>query len=46
MVVKRIGLLMVDRHGARVTVVHYVPIWIRHPDHVVLPVQPIPDHLG
>jgi poly-gamma-glutamate synthesis protein (capsule biosynthesis protein) len=29
--------IRVDRHGARVTFVHYVPIWVRHPDYVVLP---------
>jgi poly-gamma-glutamate synthesis protein (capsule biosynthesis protein) len=26
-----------DRRGARVTFVRYVPIWVRHPDFVVLP---------
>jgi len=29
--------IVVDRHGARVTSIHYVPIWVRHPDYVVLP---------
>ncbi len=29
--------IVVDGRGARVTVVHYVPIWVRHPDLVVLP---------
>jgi len=27
----------VDSRGARVTFIHYVPIWVRHPDFVVLP---------
>ena len=26
-----------DRRGARVTFVRYVPVWVRHPDFVVLP---------
>jgi hypothetical protein len=26
-----------DSHGARVTLIRYVPIWVRHPDYVVLP---------
>jgi hypothetical protein len=30
--------IVVDRHGARVTFVHYVPIWVQHPDFLVLPV--------
>ncbi|HEX9032141.1 MAG TPA: CapA family protein [Streptosporangiaceae bacterium] len=29
--------ITVDSHGARVTVVRYMPIWVRHPDFVVLP---------
>jgi poly-gamma-glutamate synthesis protein (capsule biosynthesis protein) len=29
--------ITVDSHGARVTFVRYVPIWVRHPDFVVLP---------
>jgi len=29
--------ITVDSHGARVTLVRYVPIWVRHPDFVVLP---------
>ncbi len=29
--------ITVDRRGARVTFIHYVPIWVRHPDFVVLP---------
>jgi hypothetical protein len=29
--------ITVDSHGARVTFIHYVPIWVRHPDFVVLP---------
>src|SRR5215475_12500018 len=29
--------ITVDSRGARVTFVHYVPIWVRHPDFVVLP---------
>jgi hypothetical protein len=28
----------VDAHGARVTFIHYVPIWVQHPSFVVLPV--------
>jgi hypothetical protein len=28
----------VDAHGARVTFVHYVPVWVQHPSLVVLPV--------
>ena len=27
----------VDSHGARVTFIHYVPIWVRHPGFLVLP---------
>jgi Bacterial capsule synthesis protein PGA_cap len=29
--------ITVDTHGARVTFIRYVPIWVRHPDYVVLP---------
>jgi capsule synthesis protein PGA_cap len=29
--------IAVSGRGARVTFVHYVPIWVRHPDFVVLP---------
>ena len=29
--------ITVDGHGARVTVIHYVPIWVRPADFVVLP---------
>jgi poly-gamma-glutamate synthesis protein (capsule biosynthesis protein) len=29
--------ITVDSRGARVTVIRYVPIWVRHPDYVVLP---------
>jgi hypothetical protein len=29
--------ITVDSHGARVTVIRYVPVWVRHPDYVVLP---------
>jgi len=29
--------ITVDSRGARVTFVHYVPIWVRHPDFLVLP---------
>jgi hypothetical protein len=29
--------ITVDSRGARVTFIHYVPIWVRHPDYVVLP---------
>lgn len=29
--------ITVDHHGARVTFIRYVPIWVRHPDYVVLP---------
>jgi hypothetical protein len=29
--------ITVDTHGARVTLIRYVPIWVRHPDYVVLP---------
>ncbi len=29
--------IRVDGRGARVTVIHYVPIWVRHPDYLVLP---------
>ena len=27
----------VDSRGARVTLIRYVPVWVRHPDYVVLP---------
>ena len=30
--------ITVDSRGARVTLIRYVPIWVRHPDYVVLPV--------
>jgi poly-gamma-glutamate capsule biosynthesis protein CapA/YwtB (metallophosphatase superfamily) len=30
--------IVVDAHGARVTFIHYVPIWVQHPSFVVLPV--------
>ena len=30
--------IVVDGRGARVTTVHYVPIWIRHPDFTVVPI--------
>ncbi|MBV8712292.1 MAG: CapA family protein [Solirubrobacterales bacterium] len=30
--------IVVDAHRARVTFVHYVPIWVQHPSFVVLPV--------
>ena len=30
----------VDSRGARVTLIRYVPIWVRHPDYVVLPAGP------
>jgi Bacterial capsule synthesis protein PGA_cap len=30
--------IVVDRYGARVTFVHYVPIWVQHPTFLVLPV--------
>jgi hypothetical protein len=30
--------IVVDARGARVAFVHYVPIWVRHPDYEVLPV--------
>jgi len=30
--------IVVDSHGARVTFVHYVPIWVQHPTFTVLPV--------
>jgi hypothetical protein len=30
--------IVVDAHGAGVTFVHYVPIWVQHPSFVVLPV--------
>jgi len=30
--------IVVDGRGARVTFVHYVPIWVQHPSFVVLPV--------
>ena len=29
--------ISVDSRAARVTFIHYVPIWVRHPDFVVLP---------
>ena len=29
--------ITVDSRGARVSFIHYVPIWVRHPDYVVLP---------
>ena len=29
--------ITVDSRGARVTFIHYVPIWVRHPDFAVLP---------
>jgi capsule synthesis protein PGA_cap len=29
--------ITVNSRGARVTFIHYVPIWVRHPDFVVLP---------
>jgi hypothetical protein len=29
--------ITVDSRGARVTKIHYVPIWVRHPDFLVLP---------
>ncbi len=29
--------ITVDTHAARVTLIRYVPIWVRHPDYVVLP---------
>ena len=29
--------ITVDSRGARVTFVRYVPVWVRHPDYVVLP---------
>jgi poly-gamma-glutamate synthesis protein (capsule biosynthesis protein) len=29
--------ITVNDHGARVSDIHYVPIWVRHPDYVVLP---------
>ncbi|HYB47798.1 MAG TPA: CapA family protein [Streptosporangiaceae bacterium] len=29
--------ITVDNRGARVTLIRYVPIWVRHPDFVVLP---------
>jgi hypothetical protein len=29
--------ITVDSHGARGTLARYVPIWVRHPDYVVLP---------
>jgi poly-gamma-glutamate synthesis protein (capsule biosynthesis protein) len=29
--------ITVDSQGARVSFVHYLPIWVRHPDYVVLP---------
>jgi hypothetical protein len=30
--------IAVDGHGARVTQIRYVPIWIRHPDFTVVPI--------
>jgi Bacterial capsule synthesis protein PGA_cap len=30
--------IVVGARGARVTFVHYVPIWVRHPDYEVLPI--------
>jgi capsule synthesis protein PGA_cap len=30
--------IVVDGRGARVSFIHYVPIWVHHPDYVVLPV--------
>jgi poly-gamma-glutamate synthesis protein (capsule biosynthesis protein) len=30
--------IVIDGRGARVSDVHYVPIWIRHPDFTVLPI--------
>jgi Bacterial capsule synthesis protein PGA_cap len=32
--------LAVDRNGARVIRARYVPVWVRHPDYVVLPAPP------
>ena len=32
--------ITVDSRGARVTFIRYVPIWVRHPDYVVLPAGP------
>ena len=29
--------ITVDSRGPRVTFIRYVPIWVRHPDYVVLP---------
>jgi hypothetical protein len=29
--------IRVDGHGARVTDVHYLPVWVRHPSFLVLP---------
>jgi Bacterial capsule synthesis protein PGA_cap len=29
--------ITVDSRGARVSFIHYVPIWVRHPDYLVLP---------
>ena len=29
--------ITVDSRGSRVAFIHYVPIWVRHPDYVVLP---------
>ena len=29
--------ITVDSRGARVTLIRYVPIWVRHPDYAVLP---------
>ena len=30
--------VVVDAHGARVTFIHFVPIWVQHPSFTVLPV--------
>jgi poly-gamma-glutamate synthesis protein (capsule biosynthesis protein) len=29
--------ITVDRRGARVSFIHYLPVWVRHPDYVLLP---------
>jgi Bacterial capsule synthesis protein PGA_cap len=29
--------ITVDSRGGRVSFIHYVPVWVRHPDYVVLP---------
>jgi poly-gamma-glutamate synthesis protein (capsule biosynthesis protein) len=29
--------ITVDSRGARVSFIHYLPVWVRHPDYVVLP---------